>query len=95
FSWIGAFPVLIALSTYATMIWEVYFPILVWLKPLRRFTLWGGVMLHLGIGVALNIPYFAAVMISTYILFLDSEEIDRLTLKKIKVIRSMTDELIV
>jgi hypothetical protein len=95
FTWIAAFPIVITLSTYATIIWEIYFPILIWLKPLRRFTLWGGVMLHLGIGLALNIPYFAAVMISTYILFLNADEIDQLILKKIKVIRSKAEELIV
>jgi hypothetical protein len=77
FSWVASFPVIITLLTYATIAWEVYFPILVWIKPLKRLTLLGGVLLHLGIGVALNIPYFAAVMISTYILFLDEVDIQQ------------------
>lgn len=109
FAWVGAFPLLITLCTYTTIIWEVYFPVLIWVKPLRRITLLAGVMLHLGIGIALNIPYFAAVMISTYLLFLDSGEIDSLVhffthlvrkmsrplLKKIKVNRPTADESIV
>ena len=76
FSWVASFPVLITLATYGTIVWEIYFPVLVWIKPVRRATLLGGLLLHLGIGVALNIPYFAAVMVSTYILFLEPGEID-------------------
>jgi hypothetical protein len=105
FSWLAAFPIVITLSTYATLLWEVYFPVLIWLKPMRRVTLLVGVMLHLGIGLALNLPYFAGVMIATYILFLDSNEVDQvrraiqapwvLVVKKIKVNRTMADESIV
>lgn len=71
FSWVSHYPLLFILPTYATLIFEVYFPVLVWVPALRKPLLFYGVLLHLGIGLAMNIPIFAALMVFSYALFLD------------------------
>lgn len=60
--------------TWAALCVEGAFPLLVWFKKTRIPILIAGVMLHLGIEYAMNIPLFALVMISTYVLFLDERD---------------------
>lgn len=71
------FPVIIALMSFGTVVWEVYFPFLVWVKPFRRYSLSFGAFLHLSIGLLMSIPFFSMVMVSSYILFLDSERLKK------------------
>ena len=74
FSWLSHFPLLIVAATYATLLWEIYFPVLIWIKPFRIPMLLLGLMLHFGIGLAVSIPFFAVLMGLTYILFLENSE---------------------
>lgn len=85
FSWIAHYPLLFILPTYATLLFEIYFPVLVWIPAARKPLLYYGLLLHLGIGLAMNIPIFAALMVLSYVLFLDSETAERwnLSLEKI------------
>jgi len=76
FGWISHFPVLISILTSATLLWEIYFPALIWIPRLRPWVLLFGLGLHLSIGVTMNLPFFAAVMISSYALFLSQRERD-------------------
>jgi len=76
-SFVAHVPVLLAMNAYAVLFWEIYFPFLVWKKELRNYILLIGVFLHLGIGIFMNLPSFAALMISIYALFLSGEEIKR------------------
>lgn len=71
FSWATAIPIPIMIATYMTLAWEVYFPVLVWNRRLRYPVLAFGVLLHTGIGIAMNIPYFALIMILAYSVFLE------------------------
>jgi hypothetical protein len=86
FSWIASFPLLIVIATYTTVVWEAYFPVLVWIKPLNRSVLLFGVALHLAIAFFVYIPFFGALMISTYVLFLNPADLNRL-LKVAKTIQ--------
>ncbi len=69
FSWAAHVPILLIIATFATLLWEVYFPVLIWIKPIRPWMLFFGALFHLGIALALNIPIFAALMVFTYVLF--------------------------
>lgn len=71
FGWMAHFPVAMIVATYATLFWEIYFPVLIWARAVRYGFLVFGVLVHLGIGVALNIPIFASLMVFIYALFLD------------------------
>jgi hypothetical protein len=72
--WIAHFPLIISFATYATLLFEIYFPALIWLRRWRPWILGLGVLLHVGIGMAVFIPFFAALMIITYASFLTPTE---------------------
>ncbi len=71
FSWMVYFPMFIVVGTYLSLLWEIYFPVLVWVRPLRYWFLGFGVLLHLLIAVMIQIPFFGSLMAITYLLFLD------------------------
>jgi hypothetical protein len=73
FSFLSHVPLLVVGATYATLAWETYFPVLIWNPRLRNPMLIGGVFLHLGIAVAVNIPFFGMLMIVAYLPFLDEK----------------------
>jgi len=70
FAFIAQFPLLIVIATYVTLAWEIYFPILIWIRPIRPWMMLIGVMLHVGIGISINIPFFSGIMMLLYSLFL-------------------------
>jgi len=57
------------------LLWELAFPILIFLKCTRRLTLFLGAILHLLIAVVFDIPFFSWVMVVTYSVFLTDEEV--------------------
>jgi hypothetical protein len=72
--WIAHFPLIITFATYATILFEIYFPAVIWLRRWRPWVLGIGILLHLGIGLAVFIPFFAALMVVTYASFLTPAE---------------------
>ncbi len=69
--WLSHFPIVFAIGTFITIIFEVYFPVMVYLKQTRFLWLGLGVFFHLMIGVLLGLMPFSLVMLSTYVLFFD------------------------
>jgi hypothetical protein len=74
-SFVAHAPIVIATVVYVVLLWEVYFPVLVWIPRLRLPMLAFGVAMHLGIFVFMNLPSFGFLMIVNYVLFLRAEEI--------------------
>jgi hypothetical protein len=74
-SFVAHAPIVIATVVYVVLIWEVYFPVLVWLPRVRLPMLAFGVAMHLGIFVFMNLPSFGFLMIANYVLFLREGEI--------------------
>lgn len=73
-AWLGHFPAVIAFVTYVTLFWEVYFPVLVWFKPVgRRIAISVGLLVHTGIALSMGLFCFSALMMSSYVLFLDED----------------------
>jgi hypothetical protein len=64
-------PWLVAVMTFSTLIFEIYFPMAIWLQPLKRLWLILGVGLHGLSAVFMGLIYFAPIMMSAYLLFLD------------------------
>ncbi len=58
------------LMTWFSIIYQFVFPILVWLKPIKKYLLILGIILHIGIAVTMGLYNFSAVMIIAYLLFL-------------------------
>jgi len=65
---------LVTLGTYATIMFEVVHPFLMWHRRLKYLMFAGAVCLHTGIGILMGLPYFSLTMISAHaVLFDDSK----------------------
>lgn len=67
--------------TWGTLALEFCLWSLIWFRPCRYFVLILGVFLHVGIDIAMNLPVFEAVMISTYLLFIEPQDLEQWLLK--------------
>lgn len=65
----------IAFTTYATLAIELALCTIVFYKPLRRYAIIAGLLLHLGIEYRFNIPMFAFTILSCYLCFYEGDEI--------------------
>ena len=65
----------INLVTWGTVAIEMALGTVVWVPRLRLAVLGLGVLLHLGIEYGMNIPFFSALMITSYINFLKPSEV--------------------
>jgi hypothetical protein len=57
---------IITVATYSVVLWELYFPVLVWLRRTRLPMLVFGVLIHLGIAVSMMLYDFEILFIATY-----------------------------
>ncbi len=62
-TWLARFPLMINVITHTTVIWEISFCALVWVRPLRPAILLMAVVLHVGIGAVLGMWTFGLVML--------------------------------
>lgn len=85
FRWLTQFPIVIAVLVFATLVFEIYFPILVWIPKLRKPILFFGFLFHSGIAISMGIWSFSTIMISSYMLFLTGIE-DQISLVKEKIL---------
>lgn len=60
--------------TYATMSYQLMFPLLVFVKPLKKYVFLFGIIQHVVIGLAMGLFSFAMIMMMSYILFLKYDE---------------------
>ena len=74
FGWTAHFPLLLTLGVYATLAFEIYFPVMVWSRRWKWPFLWMGVLLHVGIIIGMKLNYFGFVMILTYFVFFSRSE---------------------
>lgn len=81
FTWLRHIPLVIVFVSFTTILFEVYFPVLVWVKPLKKYLLWAGVLFHAGIGVIMALWSFALLMLTPYLLFLEEEKLNHWLLK--------------
>ncbi|MFN9068675.1 MAG: HTTM domain-containing protein, partial [Bdellovibrionales bacterium] len=72
-SWTHHFPLMIAVLTHVTVLFELMFLPLVWNSRTRFLILAMGLFFHLGIALFLGLWAFAAVMLVQYVLFLNNQ----------------------
>ena len=63
----------VSLLTWGTLAFELSFPVLVCFRRTRAAVLLGGIGLHLGLGLTMELGPFSLVMIAGYAAFLDPE----------------------
>jgi hypothetical protein len=68
-------PALSMIGTYVVLLYQGLFPILVWFKRIKIPFLVIGVIFHLSIAFGMGIFTFGVIMILTYLLFLDQNQI--------------------
>lgn len=85
---------MVYVTTYGTLAVEFALGVLVWFRPLRKWVLLSGLLLHAYIEYSMNIPLFAFVITSMYVAFYDGEEVagwfDRLKAKFLKAPAEVT-----
>lgn len=79
FAFIAKWPIFIILGTYFTLLFEIYFPALVWPKRLRPWVLLAGVFFHIMIGLTMGLVFFSCVMTSSYLFFVSTKTLRKLT----------------
>ena len=67
-------PLFLKVTTWFTLLVELAWGLLVWIKPLRYYILVCGLLLHLGLEYSLNIPLFQWEVLSGYLLFIDPSD---------------------
>ncbi|MBL4625496.1 MAG: HTTM domain-containing protein [Flavobacteriales bacterium] len=60
-------------SNYCALAYQVFFSFLVWIKPIKKWLLLAGFMLHIGIIVINGLVDFGLIMMVSYSLFIDNE----------------------
>lgn len=73
--WIGQQLWLIYALTYATLAFQLLFPVFVWFIPIRKYVLWAGSLFHISIAIFMGIPDFGIIMPIMYKLFYIQKEI--------------------
>jgi hypothetical protein len=63
--------------TFGTLAIELGVAILIWVKPLRRFVIPIGILLHLFIDYALEVGFFSYAMVILYLAFIPPETASR------------------
>jgi hypothetical protein len=71
FYWLRHVPLLIVALTFITILFEIYFPILVTIKRIRPYVMTFGFLFHLGIGLVMSLWGFAFLMLSAYFLWIN------------------------
>ncbi len=65
--------VLALLLAWATILFEIFFIVLVFLKPVKKWIIITGIIFHTFIATFLSLPFFAIAIITSYTIFLKDE----------------------
>lgn len=74
-AFVNDFP-MVTITTYGTLAVEFALGTLVFVRPLRKYILGAGLLMHGYIEYSMNIPLFAFMMTSCYISYYDGEEVE-------------------
>lgn len=80
-SFVRHFPLLVVVPTFLTVLFESYFAVLIWIRKIRPGVMITGLLFHLTIGASMALFSFSFVMLAPYALWIDSERLERFTLK--------------
>ncbi len=76
-TWLGNWPVLVALATHATVFWELFYCFLIWNRYSRPLVLWMAVFVHGGIALFMGMITFGLVMIIANLSFISPNTVRR------------------
>lgn len=70
-------PIVIAIGSFTSIVFEIYFPAAMLNPKARKYWLTLGFFFHVSIGLIMGLMHFSLVMISTYFLFISPETLER------------------
>jgi hypothetical protein len=73
FSFLAYMPAILTVMAFVTVLWETYFPILIWIPQIKRYVITIGIFFHLGIAFMMNLYEFSLVMLAAYPLFMNRD----------------------
>jgi len=73
---LSMFPQLTRGCSLATILFEILFPVLIWVPRLRRWLLVGAFILHGLMGIALHIGTFSLIMFAVLLVFVREEDLE-------------------
>lgn len=76
-TWLAHHPWLLNLGTHLSVLWEIFFCVLIWSRRWRPLMLAGAVAMHLGIGACLGMWTFGLIMLVGCASFLPNEAVRR------------------
>ena len=68
-------PIVVKLQTWIGLTEEFALGTLIWIRDVRYWVLGAGVLLHLTLEYSMNVPLFQWIMLSTFVLFIDPEDL--------------------
>jgi len=63
------------LASWTTLVYQILFAIVIWIRPIRPYWLLLGTCIHLGIAFIVGITDFGIVMVLSYLIFMNPEMI--------------------
>jgi hypothetical protein len=70
-------PVITTISTYGSVLYEVWFPVAI-LSPVRRLWIGVGIVFHLGIAIFMGLITFSMMMVALDLIFISDQEYVRI-----------------
>jgi hypothetical protein len=80
-------------GTYATLVWELAFAVMVLWTPTRKIALLAGVLIHVGMLATIEVGPFSWVMLATYVGFLDPLHVPSMPAKFLAIVRGSDQAL--
>lgn len=72
---------MVYVATYGTLLVELALATLVFAKPFRKWVVLAGAGMHAWIEYSMNIPFFSAIIVSSYIVYYEGDEVQAWLLK--------------
>jgi Vitamin K-dependent gamma-carboxylase len=74
--WVG-YPAILKMGSWFALLFEFCMGVLIWFRPFRYPLLLVGLLFHLSLEYALNLPMFEWDILSAYVLFIEPADIER------------------
>ena len=80
-TWLRNVPLVVVGLAFATILFEIYFGVLIWIRKFRPVLMIVGACFHLGIGLIMALFSFSFVMLAPYFLWMEPQRIEEIRKK--------------
>lgn len=76
--WLAIHPTWLIVASYLVLVFEMFFPVLIWIPRIRPWMLLLAVLFHLTLWVTMHLEIFSPVMLSALMVFLTEDDLSRI-----------------